>query len=499
MAFRIEKLEPLPIGTANGHELHEVKFCDLIGHNIVLTGANGDLPKKSKTYGCISKEFLNILLLGFGFMFSMGSYTTCAMSQTVVLNTVKDEYFQGTETIGYSVLCVVYASVAAGFLIAPSISAIIGPKPAMVLGAGCLLLYVVTFLRPLVVTLYIGALFQGLGQALIWTVYGHFLTENSNKDTLGRNTGVFWCLFQSCLVVGNLFYFVMMQGVTVITEKQRTILFVVLIGSAVVGASILALMRHPWRIKQKPNDALSHGPVTAIVGLCRLAVSKNMLLLFPTFVYVGLELGFFINVYSTCVGYTTRFGLIRESLVGLTGVFIGVGQISGGLLFASVGKILTKHGRDIGVACGFLVHVLAFFLIWLTIPNDASLRITDKKAFFEPNPYIAMICATLLGFGDAAWINQIVALLGTVYPGGSDCLAAFAWWQFLQCFSAAAVFFYSAILQLDVQLLILIIMAVVGLFGYCVLEWRITHEELKKNTNIATRKERIKLIDRKYE
>lgn len=37
-------------------------------------------PEKSKVF---DKELGNIILLGIGFMFSMGSYTTCAASQVV--------------------------------------------------------------------------------------------------------------------------------------------------------------------------------------------------------------------------------------------------------------------------------------------------------------------------------------------------------------------------------------------------------------------------------
>ena len=42
-----------------------------------------------------------------------------------------------------------------------------------------------------------------------------------------------------------------------------------------------------------------------------------------------MELSFWVNVYGTSLGYTMRFGSVRQSLVGLSGVFVGIGEISG--------------------------------------------------------------------------------------------------------------------------------------------------------------------------
>lgn len=49
----------------------------------------------------IRVSFLNVLLMGFGFMFNIGAYATAGTAQTVVLNSVNDEYFHGTPTLGY--------------------------------------------------------------------------------------------------------------------------------------------------------------------------------------------------------------------------------------------------------------------------------------------------------------------------------------------------------------------------------------------------------------
>ena len=44
---------------------------------------------------------------------------------------------------------------------------------------------------------------------------------------------------------------------------------------------------------------------------------------------VGFELTFFSGVYGTSVGQNQHFGDSAKSLVGLTGIMIGVGEIVG--------------------------------------------------------------------------------------------------------------------------------------------------------------------------
>lgn len=43
----------------------------------------------------------------------------------------------------------------------------------------------------------------------------------------------------------------------------------------------------------------------------------------------GLELTFFSGVYGTCIGAVNKFGTEEKSLIGLSGIFIGIGEILG--------------------------------------------------------------------------------------------------------------------------------------------------------------------------
>lgn len=102
----------------------------------------------------------------------------------------------------------------------------------------------------------------------------------------------------------------------------------------------------------------------------------RMLLLILTFIYTGLELGFFSIVYGATVGNTTNFdpkGVSAKKFIGLAGIMIGLGEIIGGLCFGILGEKFKKIGRNPIVVLGFVVHVVAFVLIFLNFPKGANL------------------------------------------------------------------------------------------------------------------------------
>lgn len=93
----------------------------------------------------------------------------------------------------------------------------------------------------------------------------------------------------------------------------------------------------------------------------------------------GLELSFFSGVYSPSIGFTQAIGESAKQLVGLSGIFIGVGEVSGGVAFGLLGaRTSNKIGRDPIVILGFIIHIIAFFLIYLNIPNYANLGDTTE-------------------------------------------------------------------------------------------------------------------------
>lgn len=53
-------------------------------------------------------------------------------------------------------------------------------------------------------------------------------------------------------------------------------------------------------------------------------------------------------------------------------MFVGIGSITGGLLFGLIGKSFVKGNRSRVFLLGFIVHVIAYFLIYLNHANNST-------------------------------------------------------------------------------------------------------------------------------
>lgn len=142
-------------------------------------------------------------------------------------------------------------------------------------------------------------------------------------------------------------------------------------------------------------------------------------------------MSFFSGVYSPSIGFTLAIGSNAKQLVGMSGILIGVGEVLGGATFGILGKKTNRWGRDPIVIMGFVLHMVAFFLIFLNLPNDAPFGDTQETSVFDPpRVWIALLCSFLLGFGDSCYNTQIYSLLGGVFA--SKSADAFAIFKFTQ-------------------------------------------------------------------
>lgn len=433
----------------------------------------------------MTRSFLNVILLGFAFMSVFTAFQTMGNVQKTMLDSIKkeDSNFKGD---GYTSLAIIYAVFAIFNWAAPSAISMVGPKISMIFGALTYLFFILMFLIPKTWLLYLASGVIGVGAAMIWTGQGNYLTLNSTPATMSRNSGIFWAMLQASMFIGNLYVYFQFEGKTEIDKDTRTVVIWVLSGIAMVGIGILVILPRARREDEDSTEELNvkpDGPVQALVGAGKLFITKRMILLSITFFYTGIELSFYSGVYSPSIGFTKQFGSISTQLIGLSGIFIGLGEVIGGALFGILGAKTTRWGRDPIVMAGFLIHCVAYFLIFLNLPDKAPLAETMDKGFIEPNAPLAIFCSFLLGFGDACYNTQIYSILGGVFRDNSA--SAFAIFKFTQSVAAAACFFYASAVGLYVQLGLLLGLAVIGTVSFVLVEWEVKRENREKTDSAS--------------
>ncbi|XP_023067481.1 UNC93-like protein MFSD11 isoform X2 [Piliocolobus tephrosceles] len=459
-----------------------------------------------------SKKLFNIIILGVAFMFMFTAFQTCGNVAQTVIRSLNSTDFHGS---GYTSMAIIYGVFSASNLITPSVVAIVGPQLSMFASGLFYSMYIAVFIQPFPWSFYTASVFIGIAAAVLWTAQGNCLTINSDEHTIGRNSGIFWALLQSSLFFGNLYIYFAWQGKTQISESDRRTVFIALTVISLVGTVLFFLIRKPdsenilgedessddqdMEVNESAQNNLTKA-VDAFKKSFKLCVTKEMLLLSITTAYTGLELTFFSGVYGTCIGAINKFGAEEKSLIGLSGIFIGIGEIldknicprrayillrkntdnknrrlcmsgSGGSLFGLLSKN-NRFGRNPVVLLGILVHFIAFYLIFLNMPGDAPIapvKGTDSSAYIKSSKEVAILCSFLLGLGDSCFNTQLLSILGFLYS--EDSAPAFAIFKFVQSICAAVAFFYSNYLLLHWQLLVMVIFGFFGTISFFTVEW----------------------------
>ncbi|XP_056608818.1 UNC93-like protein MFSD11 isoform X2 [Triplophysa dalaica] len=428
----------------------------------------------------------NVVVLGIGFLLIFTAFTTCGnIEQTVVKSLNNSGNFSGS---GYHSLGIIYGVFSFCNLFAPTVVAIIGAQFTMFLSGIVYSGYIAVFIIPSTWSFYFTSVLIGIGAALLWTAQGHFLLENSDVSTINRNTGMFWALLQCSMLCGNLYVYFDWRGKTEISDRDRQIMFTALLVISVVGTLTFLILRktremedavseeegqsllsRPMIYKQRASTAMRDAR-TEFKTIWEILKTKNILLLSFCMAYTGLELSFYSGVYGTCIGATTDFGDTAKGLIGISGIVVGAGEVIGGGLFGLVLKN-SRFRRTSVVFLGMVVHFVAFYLIFLNIPDDAPVVFntsSQHKPYLTPSVSVALLCSFLLGLGDSCFNTQLYSILGWAYAEQSA--PAFAIFKFIQSIFAALAFFYSGYMLLTWQLLVMVIFGFAGTLCFFMVE-----------------------------
>ncbi|XP_015765862.1 PREDICTED: UNC93-like protein MFSD11 [Acropora digitifera] len=414
-----------------------------------------------------TNEMWNVLVMGFAFMFIFTAFQTTSMIEPTVLESFKNKTPSHDKISGYT---------------------------------RCL--FIASLIEPYAWSVYLGSVIIGYGASVIWTGQGNFLTINSTPETISRNSGIFWALLQSSLLFGNMYvYYQFKTETNQIENTTRRTVYTVFTTICGLGICLLFLLQKPrntvdmikilvylgyclsgyskryWEQSftgNQLNFLLIHRPssrnserrsaLESLKTAGKLLLTKDMLLLSLCFAYTGIELTFFSGVYGTCVGNTSHFHQAKRQ-IGLVGMLIGCGEISGGLLFGIFGKRSTKFGREPIVLLGMISHWICFLLIFFNLPDKSPLNaVQDNVLVVFHHPRMQFYNLSIM------FCLQIYSILGSLYE--ADSAPAFALFKFFQSLTAAIAFFYSLVLYLKWQLLIMVISSLFGTVGFFLVEWK---------------------------
>ncbi|XP_029914833.1 UNC93-like protein MFSD11 [Myripristis murdjan] len=431
------------------------------------------------------RRTFNVVILGVGFLLIFTAFTTCGNIEQTVVKSLENDTFTGS---GYHSLGIIYGVFSFSNLLSPTVVAVIGPKITMFLSGILYSGYIAVFIIPSTWSFYLTSVLIGIGAAMLWTAQGHFLVENSEASTINRNTGVFWALLQCSMLFGNLYIYFDWNGSTEISDRSRRNIFTSLLVASILGTLSFLVLRKTHQqeemlseeegqsllsarmmYKQKANMAVKDAK-SEFKTILQLIKTKTILLLSACMAYTGLELSFYSGVYGTCIGATTQFGAAAKGLIGISGIVVGAGEIVGGGFFGLLCKN-NRFRRTSVVFLGMVVHFIAFYLIFLNIPDDAPVVFkssTQNSPYLTPSVSIAMLCSFLLGLGDSCFNTQLYSILGRVYAEQST--PAFAIFKFIQSIFAAVAFFYSGYILLTWQLLLMVILGFTGTLCFFMVE-----------------------------
>lgn len=414
----------------------------------------------------IDASFRNVLINGFAFFLCFTSFQTLGNIQKSLLDSINDDD-KSYEVDGHVLLAIVYGFLSFFNLLCPPFLSLFGPRISMIIGSITYTAYIMNFLSETQWAAYLCASLIGIGAALIWTGQGVYLSLNSSKETISRNSGVFWLLLQMSLLVGNLIVYLSLKDMDKIEQSKRTMLLWILSGLCMAGNLVFIIHPAPRTPNDEVRENQNPGVIEALKAAGRLLITKDMMLLCLIFGYTGLHLSLWSGVYSSALSFTEKFSS-RKELLGLSGILLGVGEVVGGGAFGIFGKYTTKYGRTPIIITGFVVCLVSYFLIFLNIPVDAVFHETPESAIIEPNKALALFCSFLLGFGDACYNTQIYSYLGGVYA--DESVGAFTIFKFVQSIFCSIAFAYALEFNLHIQIYILTALSIMGTLAFLKVE-----------------------------
>ncbi|XP_004368834.1 protein unc-93 homolog A isoform X2 [Trichechus manatus latirostris] len=295
-------------------------------------------------------------------------------------------------------------------------------------------------------TLIPTSILLGLGGAPLWsaqctyiTILGNVHAEKAGKagkDVVNQYFGIFFLLFQSSGVWGNL-----ISSLVFGQTPTR--------GCGMLAVLLVALFLEPIRDSQQKSEGEKKSPLWSnLLATFKLLGDKRLRLLILLPMFSGFEQGFLAGDYTKSY-VTCALGI---HFVGYVMICFSATNALCSLLY---GKLSQYTGRIAIYVLGALTHFcsIAALLLWKPYP--------DQLAVF-------FVFSALWGVADAVWQTQNNALYGTLFEKNKE--AAFANYRLWEALGFVIAFGYSTYLCVYTKLYILLGILIVTMVAYGTVE-----------------------------
>merc|ERR1712154_115296 len=249
----------------------------------------------------LKAKILNIILLGLTFCLLFTGFNTMSQTQKLVYSYASEQSSFNVD--GFTTSAMIYVLFAFNSWLSPSIVVVFGAQRSLIAAALIYVFYVSQYLYLNTYSVYVATVLVGLAAPVIWTAQGYIMANNSDPETITRNSGIFWAMNMSSGFIGNLIAYPLFNGDEEIDKNTRMPLGWILSSISFAGALCgLLLRKTPWAEKEDSNF------VQTIKDSWSLIMTRNMLMFSLTMFFTGLNQSLWAGVYSAKIGYTVGWG-----------------------------------------------------------------------------------------------------------------------------------------------------------------------------------------------
>ncbi|KAL3989489.1 Ion channel regulatory protein UNC-93 family protein [Acanthocheilonema viteae] len=411
----------------------------------------------SKLYAKINSnsELLCVIMFGMAFMFVFTGFDTQAFITETVLQSISNEYPDRISAhAGYYGMCITYFTFTLSTFIAPFVVSYLTAKWAMFFASVLYTTFMLAFMLINSYIFYITSALMGFAASLIWTGHGVYMKEITTSGNESRNSGLHWGINFISLLFGGVLLLVIFNKngeAEMISVELIRYIFGGLSAFTISSNILFAFLPNHTNRSTMKRDIFS----TTISKSVKLFTDIKVYLLAVCFMFMGLSLSFYITIYPSCLLFSKSIINYGNEIIAYYAFVAAASQIFGGCFVSFVSKHINNFGYMPTMFMALPLYLAGCLNVCLYFPKYANLGPTNDATYLSPSLSMWLIIGMLICISDSFWNTLRTAVLTKMYSHDSSS-QIFALSKFFQSTTTCASFFYSSILDLHTQMIIMI-------------------------------------------